>query len=313
MCRRAPARARCLAVGTRPESLAPRSPTGMSRRWRNGHRKIGAARPIERPIQTVARIPMRVARPPASSPVRSVAFVDGGHALSGSGDGTVRYWEVATGRAVGVFEGHTAYVMSVAFSADGRHGFSAAMNGVLQVWELPERTPREPVAGAATSTAPDHGPAGTPEQLLYTNAKVLLVGDSGVGKTSLSIRLAENTWRASGSTVGAWATRWSLGVAATDGVEREIWLWDFGGQADQRLIHQLFMEETRLAVLVFDPQKDELFEGLGRWDHDLARVAREIANGSKAVREIVFTGERFDVMSVRRWRDRALGPAGGSR
>lgn len=29
-------------------------------------------------------------------------------------------------------------------------------------------------------------------------------------------------------------------------------------------------------------------------------------NGRKPVRTIVFTGERFDVMSVRRWRDRAL-------
>ena len=36
----------------------------------------------------------------------------------------------------------------------------------------------------------------------------------------------------------------------------EIWLWDFGGQADQRLIHQLYMEETALTVLVFDGQLD---------------------------------------------------------
>jgi hypothetical protein len=29
-------------------------------------------------------------------------------------------------------------------------------------------------------------------------------------------------------------------------------------------------------------------------------------NGKKPVRQIVFAGERFDVMSVRGWRDRAL-------
>ncbi|HEY0172638.1 MAG TPA: DUF4365 domain-containing protein, partial [Pyrinomonadaceae bacterium] len=53
----------------------------------------------------------------------------------------------------------------------------------------------------------------------------------------------------------------------------EIWLWDFGGQADQRLIHQLYMDETALAVLVFDGQKEDLFETLGQWDRDLTRAS----------------------------------------
>lgn len=30
-------------------------------------------------------------------------------------------------------------------------------------------------------------------------------------------------------------------------------------------------------------------------------------NGKKPVKQIVFEGERFDVMSVRRWRERVLG------
>ena len=73
---------------------------------------------------------------------------------------------------------------------------------------------------------------------------------------------------------GAWATHWKLPVSPGDGVEREIWLWDFGGQADQRLIHQLYMDETALAVLVFDGQKDDVFETLGQWDRDLTRASR---------------------------------------
>ena len=57
-------------------------------------------------------------------------------------------------------------------------------------------------------------------------------------------------------------------------VEREIWLWDFAGQADYRLIHQLYMDEAALAVLVFNPQSENPFEGLGQWDRDVARAAR---------------------------------------
>src|SRR5439155_20837044 len=104
-------------------------------------------------------------------------------------------------------------------------------------------------------------------------------GETGAGKTGLSKVLAGQPWEPSDSTVGAWATQWKLPVEGDTGggkgVEREIWLWDFGGQADQRLIHQLYMDETALAVLVFDGQKEDLFETLGQWDRDLTRASRK--------------------------------------
>ena len=34
------------------------------------------------------------------------------------------------------------------------------------------------------------------------------------------------------------------------------------------------MDETALAVLVFNPQSENPFEGLGQWDRDLQRAAR---------------------------------------
>jgi DNA-directed RNA polymerase subunit RPC12/RpoP len=61
-------------------------------------------------------------------------------------------------------------------------------------------------------------------------------------------------------------------------IEREVWLWDFAGQSDYRLIHQLFMDETALAVLVFNPQSENPFEGLGQWDRDLQRASRRPFN-----------------------------------
>ena len=41
------------------------------------------------------------------------------------------------------------------------------------------------------------------------------------------------------------------------------------------MIHQLYMEDTALAVLVFDGQKDALFETLGQWDRDLTRASHK--------------------------------------
>ena len=203
--------------------------------------------------------------------VSSVAWsLDGRWALSGSWDGTVRLWDVTKGRCERVLEGHTWSVLSVAWSPGGRRVVSGGGDNTVRLWDV-----AEPVAEARPGgTTPPAVPS-APEQVQYTNAKVLLVGESGAGKTGLAKRLALNDWQPSDSTVGAWATQWKLPVAGTDGVEREIWLWDFGGQADQRLIHQLYMDETALAVLVFDGQKDDVFETLGQWDRDLSRASRK--------------------------------------
>jgi len=47
-------------------------------------------------------------------------------------------------------------------------------------------------------------------------------------------------------------------------------------------------------------------EGEVRWMEVRDYLKRASDNGKKPVKQIVFEGERFDVISVRRWRDRAL-------
>jgi small GTP-binding protein len=176
--------------------------------------------------------------------------------VSGSADKTIRVWDLRSGRCLTLFRGHTRAVRSVLVTPDQSSIVSSSLDGTVRVWPLTQTTslPREMSAH-------------------YSNAKVLLVGDSGAGKTGLSQRLALNTWNPTDSTVGAWATQWKLPLSSPDSTEREIWLWDFGGQADQRLIHQLYMEDTALAVLVFDGQKENIFEALGHWDRDVTRAS----------------------------------------
>lgn len=144
------------------------------------------------------------------------------------------------------------------------------MNGVMRSWNALEILCPIPEAHSPDSTVP--------EQLQYTNAKVLLVGDPGVGKTGLAnyLALGVKDEERNTSTDGAWATHWPLPLSAShDGVAREIWLWDFAGQVDYRLVHQLFADETAVAVLVFNPQNENPFEGLGNWDHDLGKATRK--------------------------------------
>lgn len=189
--------------------------------------------------------------------------------LSGSSDGTVRVWESSTGECLRVLTGHAYDVRLVGWSKDQTHAWSGDIEGKFRSWDLTE------LVSTARSPAPIPALPLPSTATHYTNAKVLLVGDSGAGKTGLSKVLANEPWQASDSTVGAWATQWKLSESKSGEAEREIWLWDFGGQADQRLIHQLYFDETAAVVLVFDGQKDDLFETLGQWNRDLIRTGQK--------------------------------------
>ncbi|MEI7725119.1 MAG: DUF4365 domain-containing protein [Bacteroidota bacterium] len=231
---------------------------------------------------------------------------DGKYLASASSDQTVRIWDVRSLKTIAVLEGHRRQVDGVSFSHDSRLICSKSHDGTVRVWSLINfqvvAILQESKMGtwiAGVSFHPTLNLIATldkknekirlwefdSEALIrgreikkirkFTCAKVLLIGETGVGKTGLSKRLASNFWEASDSTVGTWATQWKLPDTSDQEFEHEIWLWDFGGQADQRLIHQLYMDETALAVLVFDGQKEDLFETLAQWDRDLMRASRK--------------------------------------
>ena len=66
-------------------------------------------------------------------------------------DRTIKLWDVATGTETATLEGHTSWVMSVAFSSDGRtlaSGAAAADNSV-KLWDV--------ATGANTATFEGHG------------------------------------------------------------------------------------------------------------------------------------------------------------
>lgn len=177
-------------------------------------------------------------------------------------------WSTDSGECLAVLTGHAMDVRGLRW-----YSIQEVLSGDLsevrrwQVGEIIEAASRLPVFRPLPEADSD-------DQILYTNAKVLLVGESGAGKTGLSKRLASGVWEVSASTVGAWATQWKLPVTdAEENTEREIWLWDFGGQADQRLIHQLYMDETSLVVHIFDGQKSDVFDVLTQWDNDLTRAS----------------------------------------
>lgn len=74
--------------------------------------------------------------------VSVLAFARPDLIVSGSGDGTVRVWDLGVGRELRCLRGHGVGVSSVAASADGRRVLSGGADGAIHLWDLG----REPIA-----------------------------------------------------------------------------------------------------------------------------------------------------------------------
>jgi small GTP-binding protein len=113
---------------------------------------------------------------------------------------------------------------------------------------------------------------GAIKALRYSSAKIVLVGESNVGKSCLAMRLAENRYpddHEHGTTHGMrfWqmdAEKLHPAAKPPEGHRRDVILWDFGGQAEYQLVHQMFLHDTTLALVLIDPTR-------GRAAYDQAR------------------------------------------
>jgi WD40 repeat protein len=61
---------------------------------------------------------------------------DGRRAVSGSGDRTLRLWDLGAGQTLRTLEGHTNFVSAAAVMPDGRRAVSGSGDRTLRVWDL---------------------------------------------------------------------------------------------------------------------------------------------------------------------------------
>ncbi len=259
--------------------------------------------------------------------VKSVQVtLDGRLAVSGSKDRTVKIWNLETGICVGTLEGHENHVYSVAISPDGSLIASAGfIDFTIRLWDLqsgacwqvieqkevvftPISVVFSPdgsrlVVGTANGETYVYKFTGICSKLLndathrYMNAKVVLLGEGTVGKTSLAHRLIEDSYvvqdRTHGMNVWRLDLPQNLHPASLPGekenIEREALLWDLAGQEDYRLIHQLFLEQTALALLLINPQKDDPFVEAGDWLKALKTATDNHESKRDAARLLIFS------------------------
>nr|VFK60552.1 MAG: WD domain-containing protein, G-beta repeat-containing protein [Candidatus Kentron sp. TUN]VFK69884.1 MAG: WD domain-containing protein, G-beta repeat-containing protein [Candidatus Kentron sp. TUN] len=232
---------------------------------------------------------------------------DGHHIVSGSSDQTVRVWDTETGQTQTVLEGHTDRVVFVAFLDSGRLLTSLGDNGTVILWRTEPWAevarvdwigeagdlsnlavhPTLPVMAAPAPSSNDitiwdidltllRGAEPATPTVFYVNAKAVLLGESRVGKSDLGIRLAEQEFRETKSTHGAqfWHFPTERLPALPPNVQADLTLWDLAGQPEYRLTHQLFLDDTDAALLLFDcSDAADPFRGVPYWAKALKKHA----------------------------------------
>ncbi|HEX8053512.1 MAG TPA: COR domain-containing protein [Thermoleophilaceae bacterium] len=94
-------------------------------------------------------------------------------------------------------------------------------------------------------------------------AKVIVVGEGSVGKTSLVRRLVANTYSPlEQKTEGIAVTRWGVDAG---GAPITLDIWDFGGQEIMHATHQFFLTKRSLYMLVIDARQGDEQNRLEYW------------------------------------------------
>eukprot|EP00096_Caligus_rogercresseyi_P015550 TRINITY_DN79_c0_g1_i10.p1 TRINITY_DN79_c0_g1~~TRINITY_DN79_c0_g1_i10.p1 ORF type:complete len:217 (-),score=49.71 TRINITY_DN79_c0_g1_i10:515-1165(-) len=120
--------------------------------------------------------------------------------------------------------------------------------------------------------------------------KVVLIGDSGVGKSNLLSRFTRNEFNLeSKSTIGVeFATR-SIQV---DGKTVKAQIWDTAGQERYRAITSAYYRGAVGALLVYDIAKHLTYENVDRW-------LRELRDHADSNIVIMLVGNKCDLRHLR--------------
>ncbi|EGF83668.1 hypothetical protein BATDEDRAFT_85182 [Batrachochytrium dendrobatidis JAM81] len=120
--------------------------------------------------------------------------------------------------------------------------------------------------------------------------KVVLIGDSGVGKSNLLSRFARNEFNQdSKSTIGVeFATR----SIEFDGKTIKSQIWDTAGQERYRAITSAYYRGAVGALLVYDISQQKTFESVERW-------LKELRDHADASIVIMLVGNKSDLKSLR--------------
>jgi len=121
--------------------------------------------------------------------------------------------------------------------------------------------------------------------------KVVILGDSHIGKTSLVTRFAEGYYRENSrpATVGAFFI--TKRIQSTDNTPTKIQIWDTAGAESFRAMAPMFYENAAAVIVCYDVTSRESFDGMREW---LDEVRRKVKVGEEAV--VAIAGLKTDLL-----------------
>lgn len=106
--------------------------------------------------------------------------------------------------------------------------------------------------------------------------KLLLIGDSGVGKSCLLLRFADDTYTESYiSTIGV---DFKIRTIELDGKTIKLQIWDTAGQERFRTITSSYYRGAHGIIVVYDITDQESFNNVKQWLQEIDRYACENVN-----------------------------------
>merc|ERR1712199_138514 len=114
--------------------------------------------------------------------------------------------------------------------------------------------------------------------------KLLLIGDSGVGKSCLLLRFADDTYTETYiSTIGV---DFKIRTIEIDGKVIKLQIWDTAGQERFRTITSSYYRGAHGIIVVYDITDEDSFGAVARWITEIERFAGQDVNkmmvGNKA-------------------------------
>lgn len=112
--------------------------------------------------------------------------------------------------------------------------------------------------------------------------KLLIIGDSGVGKSSILLRFADNLF--SGSYITTIGVDFKIRTINVDGEKIKLQIWDTAGQERFRTITSTYYRGTHGVIVVYDVTNSESFVNVKRWLHEIEQncdVVNKVLVGNK--------------------------------
>ncbi|CEP64194.1 Rab family GTPase YPT10 LALA0_S10e04632g [Lachancea lanzarotensis] len=137
----------------------------------------------------------------------------------------------------------------------------------------------------------------TTKRIHTAEVKLVLLGESSVGKSALITRYTTGTFRRNNATIGAAFT--TKTVAWEDGSDRwqvKFEIWDTAGQERYRSLAPMYYRKTDVALVVFDVAEEYTRTKAGTWIEELQSYMHDRDESNPILIKLV--GNKIDLLDT---------------